>query len=121
MEEHLGHARTINAWNAAVAVLLFISPFVFAYATGTASSIDDYIVAIVVFVLAGIRYFMPRQNVWASWVNLVLGIWLVISPFVFLYTNLAAIWMSIIAGLVIGILSIASANETQRYLNASKL
>lgn len=119
MEEHLDHAKTISRWNMVMAVLLFISPFVFSYATSTATSFDDYIVGIVVFVLAAIRQYLTSKNVGLSWINAVLGLWLIISPFVLAFTSLYAIWTNLILGLIIGILSIASASETSRSIRAA--
>jgi hypothetical protein len=117
MEEHLGHAKTISRWNMAAAVLLFISPFVFSYTTTTASSFDDYIVGVVVFVLAAIRQYLTSKNVGLSWINAILGLWLIVSPFVMAFTNVYAIWTNVVLGLAIGILSIASVNETSKSLN----
>ena len=119
MEEYLDHAKTISRWNMAMAALLFVSPFVFSYATRTASSFDDYIVGIVVFVFAAIRQYLARKNVGLSWINAVLGLWLIASPFILAFTSVYAIWTTMILGLIIGILSIASASETNRYAHTA--
>jgi hypothetical protein len=119
MEEHLDHAKTISRWNMVTAALLFASPFVFSYVTSTAASLDDYIVGIVVFVLAAIRQYISRKNVGLSWVNAILALWLIASPFILAFTSVYAIWTNMILGLIIGILSIASASETNRYAHAA--
>ena len=119
MEEHLDHAKTISRWNMLMAALLFASPFVFSYATTTGTSLDDYLVGIAVFIFAAIRQYLTRKNVGLSWINAVLGLWLIISPFVFAFTSLYAIWVNIILGFAIGILSIASATETDKYAHAA--
>jgi SPW repeat-containing protein len=48
-----------------------------------------------------------------SWINFVLGLWLIIAPFVLRFsTDKMAMWDSVILGIVIAILAIARATET---------
>ena len=48
-----------------------------------------------------------------SWVNFVLGLWLIIAPFVLHYRELSlAMWNNVIVGIVIAILAIARALES---------
>jgi hypothetical protein len=48
-----------------------------------------------------------------SWVNFVLGLWLIIAPFVLHYREVSlATWNSVIVGIVIAILAIARALES---------
>jgi hypothetical protein len=119
-EVHLDHAKIISRWNMVMAALLFISPFVFSFAGTTSTAIDDYLIAAVVFILAGIRQYTIRRNIWLSWVNAVLGLWLIVSPFILGFTSLLAIWTNIILGIVIGVLAIASAAETRRTVQAAR-
>ena len=102
-----------------MAFLLFISPFLFSYAAMTATAFDDYIIAVVVFALAAIRQATIKRSEWLSWVNLVLGVWLIVSPFILGFTSLIAIWATIILGIVIGALSIANISETRRSMPIS--
>lgn len=50
---------------------------------------------------------------WITWVNVALGLWLLISPFTFGYSGskgaLAAFWNSVIVGLLIGAISLSEA------------
>ncbi len=117
-EIHLDHAKTISRWNMVMAALLFISPFAFSFAGMNRTAIDDYLVAIVVFILAGIRQYMIRRNMWLSWVNAVLGVWLIVSPFILRFTSTLAIWTNVILGLVIGVLALSSIYETQKTTRA---
>ena len=48
-----------------------------------------------------------------SWVNFVLGLWLIIAPFVLHYREVSsAMWNNVIVGIVIAILAIARALES---------
>jgi len=45
-----------------------------------------------------------------SWVNFILGLWLIIAPFVLQYSaDSAATWNSVVIGIVVAILSIVRA------------
>lgn len=47
-----------------------------------------------------------------SWVNFVLGLWLIIAPFVLHYSTLStAMWNSVLVGIVVAILAIIRALE----------
>jgi uncharacterized membrane protein len=52
---------------------------------------------------------MWRESLWASFVNLLLGAWLVTSPFTFGYRSAALVWSDVISGLLIIVLSLLSA------------
>ncbi|CCF83720.1 membrane hypothetical protein [Nitrolancea hollandica Lb] len=75
----------------------------------------DLVVGFVIVVIAAIRFFGARnigvelfhnQTVWLSWLNAVLGLVLIASPFLFHFTDLsAAYWNNIIVGVIVAILS----------------
>ncbi len=109
--------------NIIAGIWLIISPFVLGYADfGRAGSSEaalatstDFIVGFVIALIAAIRFFGARtlgvevfhsQTVWLSWLNAVLGLILIASPFLFQFTDLsAAYWNNIIVGVVVAILS----------------
>ncbi len=95
--------------NIIAGIWLVISPWIFAYATG-AGEWNSIIVGIIVAVLAAIRAFGAYDAAWMSWVNVVLGIWVVIAPFVFGYATFPGrMWNNIIVGIIIAALGIWSA------------
>lgn len=78
---------------------LFFSPFIIGY-TQTAAASNAYVIGIAVVLFAILALIDMR--VWEEWVNLVLGVWLVISPFVLGYSELVgATWNHVIVGLLI--------------------
>jgi uncharacterized membrane protein len=52
---------------------------------------------------------MWRESLWASFVNLLLGAWLVTSPFTFGYRSAAMTWSDVISGTLIIVFSLLSA------------
>lgn len=80
-------------------VWLFFSPFLIGY-TGTTAASNAYVIGVVVVLFAILALIDSR--VWEEWINLVLGVWLVIAPFVLGYSTMdGATWNHIIVGLLI--------------------
>ncbi len=87
-----------SGWlNIVFGVWVIISPFVLGFHSPKAIW-NNVITGVVVGVLALIRWSM-RQPGW-SWLNLILGAWLVISPFGFFLSG-AAMWNNVILGIII--------------------
>jgi hypothetical protein len=83
------------------------------YTSGSAW--NSIIVGIVIAVFAAIRFFSPRSAVGLSWINALLGIWMIISPWVYGYasTNTPRTWNSVIFGIIVLILGVWSAAATR--------
>jgi VIT1/CCC1 family predicted Fe2+/Mn2+ transporter len=47
---------------------------------------------------------------WQNWVNLILAVWIVISPFFFVNSMTSLMWSNVISGIVIGILAVWGAS-----------
>ncbi len=112
-------ARRDNAGASAINILLgiwlIIAPFVLGYARLDAAETNDIVVGILVAIIAAIRSFGAFTQPGWSWVNVLLGIWLIIAPFVLGYSgNATPLWNDIILGIVIAILAWTSAASTRR-------
>ena len=87
-----------NSWvNILLGIWIIASPFVLGFHSPN-TMWNNIIVGAAVGILALIRWGM-HQTGW-SWLNLVLGIWLVISPFVFFLSG-AAMWNNVILGIIV--------------------
>lgn len=87
-----------KSWvNIVLSVWVIISPFVLAMHSPKAMW-NNVITGSIVCILALIRWGTHRLGL--SWLNLILGIWLVISPFV-LFLNTAVMWNNVILGIII--------------------
>lgn len=81
-------------------IWLFFSPFLLNY-TQTVAASNAYIVGLAVALFAILALLDSR--LWEEWVNLALGAWLIISPFVLGYSDMGTpTWNHIIVGLLIG-------------------
>ena len=97
--------RTIGGWqdwvNLMLGVWLFIAPYVGVGARNDIAAWNSYAAGAAVVILAIAA--LSRWRVWEEWVNLVIGLWLVLAPFVLGFTHQPApMWNQIIVGLLIG-------------------
>jgi hypothetical protein len=96
--------------NIALGIWVIISPFVVQFWRLPAAMWNNVIVGIVIAILAIIRTSVPRQAGW-SWANVILGIWMIISPFALGVTTTAILWTNIILGIVIALIAAVSASS----------
>jgi SPW repeat len=91
-------SRSGSSWvNILLGIWVIVSPFVLAFHSPKAVW-SNVITGAVIGILALIRWSMHQPG-W-SWLNLILGIWLVISPFV-LFASGVAMWNNVIVGIII--------------------
>jgi len=101
-----------SKWPSTLAVLagvwLIISPFVLGYNWIVAAVWTTSLVGILVAVLAWSRVAASAGPL-ASWMHLLLGIWLIISPFVFRFSDVSpASTNHVVMGVIIGVLGVWS-------------
>lgn len=114
-------ARTASILTLIAGLWLIISPFWMNYLGDPAALWNTCAIGVVVGLLSLIRASYPARNVSLSWINLLLGLWLIVSPFVLPYQQLeAAVRNDVISGIVIGVLSICSALGTPAMSRAAR-
>lgn len=96
--------RTRQRWqdwlNLFLGLLLFFTPMFAVGHVMAAASWNGYLFGSIIAVLSGVALFQPE--VWEEWVNLALGLWLFIAPFIFGYASGGMLmWVSVIAGILI--------------------
>lgn len=101
-------SRTLSVFNFILGVWLIVSPYILGYVTAQARW-EQTIAGIIVAVLAAVRYFAPQLR-WTSWVNLIVGAWMIIAPFATGYQVSAAYWNEVIFGVLIGLAALWNAN-----------
>lgn len=88
-----------------LAVWLFVSPWVLAAPASGSWAWNAWIVAILV--AAASIAALSQMAEWEDWVNLVLGAWLFISPWIFGYVgSTSAAWNSYIVGALVFLIAI---------------
>ncbi len=93
----------LDLYNLAAAIFLLAAPWLFAHANPTAA-IDLRIsgAAIAIMSLAAIVAF----SIWEEWVNLLVGCWLIGSPWLLGFAHTRAMHFSIIAGAVVAFMAL---------------
>ena len=100
-----------SSWlNIVLGIWVIISPFLLQFARFPAAMWNNVIVGIVIAVLAIIRTSLASQRGW-SWTNVILGIWMIISPFALGAMTTAVLWNNILLGIVIALIAIGSASS----------
>ena len=96
--------------NILLGIWLIISPFAMvSFNPFQNATVNNVIVGILVAIFAAVRFAGPTRAGW-SWCNVVLGAWLIISPFVLGFSNAPVpAWHNIILGIVIGLLALSRA------------
>ncbi|HZU34388.1 MAG TPA: SPW repeat protein [Gemmataceae bacterium] len=109
----LASARTASSLNLLLGIWLIISPFVLPYSLNHAALWDTIAVGILVLCFAAARGMNPVRWIGLSWLNVLLGIWLIISPFVLGYWSVwPALWNNIACGIFLGLVSLWSGAAT---------
>jgi uncharacterized membrane protein HdeD (DUF308 family) len=101
--------RRASALNVLAGVWLLVSPWVLGTFWAPIAGLNALLVGGAVAILAAIRLRTPNTAI-LSWTNLLLGVWLFTSPFVFgFYVNSAATANAAIVGLVIAFCGLLAA------------
>lgn len=108
MERDVSSIKSLAGLNFIFGIWLIISPFILSY-DSTQAKWQQFIIGIVVAVLSAIRYFAVDQ-VWASWINTLAGIWMIITPFATNFMSSAAKWNAVILGILVAIVGASNAS-----------
>jgi hypothetical protein len=101
--ENWTNAKLCDVANLILGAILFASPWIFGFAAGTVST-NAYITGIVIAILAIAA--LARFAVWEEWLNLVVGLWAVVSPWVLGFQGITtAMTAHVIIGAVVAILA----------------
>ncbi len=101
-------AKTLSWIVALFGLWEVIAPFLLGYSTTGAALWDAIVIGVVLIVLAGWAALVSEEGTIKSlnWINAVLGLWLIIAPFVLTYSSVAsAMWNDIIVGVIVAILA----------------
>ncbi len=94
-----------DALNAILGIWLIVAAWVLGFQTDATAMASAVIVGVLLLAAALGAIFLPHA--WEEWVELVLGLWLIASPWVLRFSTLPDAWANaVLAGLVIAILAI---------------
>jgi hypothetical protein len=103
--------------NLVLAVLLFISPWVIGFSGDKMAAWNAWVVGVIIAVLAIAA--LSAFAVWEEWINLLLGLWLIISPWVLGYApDMGARWTAVILGIIAALISASAVWSYQHNTHA---
>ena len=104
--KHEGQAMTASGLDVLAGIWLLISPFVLTFSTLHSAMVNNVIFGIIIGLLALFRFFNPSNGVVVSWINVILGIWVLISPWVLGFgMNRVPATNNVIMGIIVIILA----------------
>ena len=108
------NADRFQHWlNLVIGALLFIAPWVLGYAGVTGAAWTAWLTGIIIAVVAVIALVQRAQ--WEDWVELVLGVWVVASPWIIGFAGVAdAMWAHVVLGFVLAVIGAWSAWSDNR-------
>lgn len=87
-------------------IWLFFSPWILSFYSAMPDASWNFFVLGVAFVVFG-AFGLNLRTLWEEWVNLVLGIWMIISPWVLQYSgHSAARDDAVIVGIIVAVMAI---------------
>ena len=107
-------SRTGSVLNVLAGIWLIISAWVVGFSGVVAATWNCVLVGIAVLVLAAIRLGSHSASTQPlSWVNFILGIWLIIAPFALAFAAGSAMGNSVVLGILVAIFGLVAALATQ--------
>jgi SPW repeat len=105
--------RVTTAWQDVVNLILgawlLVSPWVLRYADQPTPAWNAHIVGIIIIVLAAAAIWAFQK--WEEWINALLGLWLIVSPWLLGFSAMREpLWNQIIVGIIVGALALWCAN-----------
>lgn len=109
-----GKVDRVQIWiDLVLAVLLFISPWALNYAGVSTAAWNAWVLGVVVAVLAVLALTQYAQ--WQAWLTAILGIWVLIAPWVLGFSNVGgALWSHVILGILIALVALWRAWEDRQ-------
>jgi SPW repeat-containing protein len=95
------NAKLCDVANLILGAFLFLSPWIFAFPAGTQSQ-NAWISGAIIAVLAIAA--LAAFAVWEEWLNLIVGLWVVVSPWVLGFQGTART-VHVIVGILVAILA----------------
>lgn len=108
----VSQVKKASGLNLLLGLWLVIAPFLLSYAT-SASRGNDITIGVIIALLATFRLLGAYRAAWLSWLNALLGIWLIVAPFILGYDSSSALWNDVIVGLFIAFLGLWSATASR--------
>jgi SPW repeat len=100
--ENWNNARLCDVANLILGAILFFSPWIFGFEAGKPSD-NAWVAGIIIVVLAIAA--LAAFAVWEEWLNLIVGLWTLISPWVLGFQGTSAMKVHVTIGVLVAILA----------------
>lgn len=97
------NAKLCDVGNLILGAFLFLSPWIFKYPMG-AESWNAMAAGVIIAVLSIAA--LTTFTIWEEWLNLVIGLWLIVSPWALKFQGTSALRTEVIVGLVVAVLAV---------------
>ncbi|HEX5470730.1 MAG TPA: SPW repeat protein [Lacipirellulaceae bacterium] len=99
--------KTAGGINILAGIGLIISPFILGYGNLPSATWNDVILGIIVLAVAWVRIANSPAIPGIAWINIIAGVWLFISPWIFqYYQQPTPLWNNLILGVIVFIFAI---------------
>jgi hypothetical protein len=100
--ENWTNAKLCDVANLILGAILFFSPWMFGFDAGKASENANIAgIAIAVLAVAALAAFA----VWEEWLNLIVGLWVLVSPWILGFQGTTAMTVHVVIGAAVAILA----------------
>jgi SPW repeat-containing protein len=93
----------LDTYNLAAAVILFVAPWLFSLTNGTAR-LDFWLCALAIIAMSSAAIFTYAN--WEEWTNVIVGLWLIASPWILGFAHLRAMHFSVAIGIIVTFMSL---------------
>lgn len=93
----------LDTYNLAAAVILFVAPWLFSLTNGTAR-LDFWLSALAIIAMSSAAIFTYAN--WEEWTNVIVGLWLIASPWILGFAHLRAMHFSVAIGIIVTFMSL---------------
>ena len=96
------NAKLCDVANLILGIIVFFSPWFFHFATGTETT-NSLILGIIIVLLSIAA--LAAFAVWEEWLNLIAGLWLIVSPWALKFSGGTAMKVNVVIGIIVAVLA----------------
>src|SRR5918992_2898696 len=100
--ENWSNAKLCDVGNLVLGAILFFSPWMFGFDAGTVST-NAYLTGLVIAIIAIAA--LAAFAVWEEWLNLIVGLWALVSPWVLGFQGTTAMTVHVLIGAAVAVLA----------------
>jgi hypothetical protein len=96
------NAKLCDVANLILGAILLVSPWIFGFPSGAASQ-NAFVSGIVIAVISIAA--LTAFTVWEEWLNLIVGVWVLVSPWVLGFAGSTAMQVHVVIGAIVAVLA----------------